>query len=106
MDLRDFRKINVERCEKAFFPLDNWSPAEWGVALAGEVGELCNFIKKANRGGDVDYKQAMARELADIVTYADLLAARLGVDLNDALIDKFNEVSDRRNYDIKIDKDA
>ncbi len=105
MDLRDFRKVNIERCNDAFFPLDTWGPSDWGVALAGEVGELCNFIKKMNRG-DADYTADIGKELADIVTYADLLAARLGLDLNDCLIKKFNEVSDRRGSSVKIKEAA
>src|SRR6188474_1749001 len=29
--------------------LEEWSPAEWGNALAGETGELCNVLKKILR---------------------------------------------------------
>lgn len=37
----------------------------------------------------------LALELADVVTYADLLAARMDIDLGEAVREKFNEVSDR-----------
>lgn len=50
LGLRAFRAVNVRRCEKSFFPLQDWSATDWACALAGEVGEACNLIKKARRG--------------------------------------------------------
>jgi len=81
--------------------------------MAGELGEACNQIKKLRRL--TDGKQLaniptsakaivnkIAKELADTVIYADLLAARLGIDLGISVRDKFNEVSDRVGSDIKL----
>lgn len=45
---------------------------------------------------------AIADEIADTVIYADLLAARRGIDLGNAVITKFNTVSKRANSDITI----
>lgn len=95
------RKANVKRCNKHFHKLDSWSPTDWGCALSGEVGELCNFLKKSLRGEDVS-KDDIAKEIADIQCYLDLIAARLGIDLADCVIDKFNEVSARKNSDIML----
>lgn len=99
-----FRAINTYRCRKAFGrQINEWSPAEWACALAGEVGELCNKIKKQFRDGqgkplgDVD-KKAIEDEIADVFCYLDLLAARYGVDLESVVIRKFNEVSRRRGH--------
>jgi hypothetical protein len=44
-------------------------------ASRGEVGELCNVLKKLRRGDVVDMND-VRRELGDIVTYTDLLAPR------------------------------
>jgi hypothetical protein len=46
---------------------------------------------------DVSLSRAivLADELADVLTYLDLLAATLGVDLGRAAAQKFNEVSER-----------
>ncbi len=41
---------------------------------------------------------AIAEEVADTVIYADLLAARLGIALEEAVIAKFNEVSIRNGF--------
>lgn len=80
--------------------LSDWSVAEWTNALAGEAGEAANFAKKLKRrdGGpenEAKLKAALAKELADVVVYADLCAARLGIDLAEAVRAKFNEVTDR-----------
>src|SRR3990172_5875389 len=75
----------------------DWSPAQWLQATLGELGEYANLRKKFERG-DVDeatFKIEARKELADVVTYLDILAMQLGIDLGQATMDKFNEVSDR-----------
>ena len=96
-----FRKMNVKRCEDGFHGIKEWSLTDWACALSGEVGEACNLIKKMRRGEDVPIER-LADELADIATYLDLLAARLDINLGEAIVRKFNEVSDRVGSSIKI----
>lgn len=99
------RKVNLDRVT-AFGHGgidDGWNEAEWGNAIAGEVGELCNvlkkFIRQAENDPDPDTLRTMAgKELADVVIYADLIAARLHVDLGDEVRAKFNEVSERHGF--------
>lgn len=90
----ELREVNRARCEADIRPLDDWTPLEWGGALAGETGELCNFLKKMRRGSKIP-KKKLAHELADIITYADLVAATLDIDLGEAVREKFNIVSKR-----------
>jgi hypothetical protein len=45
----------------------------------------------------------VADELADVLTYLDLLAAALGVDLGRAAVEKFNEVSVRVGFPDRIE---
>ena len=90
----ELRRKNLLRCEDSFHPLSEWSETDWATALAGEVGEACNLIKKRRRGEEVPVKEVMD-ELADAVIYADLLASRLGQPLDEAVKRKFNEVSER-----------
>ena len=78
------RTANVTRCESAFHPLEDWSKMDWGCALFGELGELSNLVKKRRRGELVPLR-AVADELADAAIYLDLLTARVGVDLGDAV---------------------
>lgn len=107
------RKINSARCDFAFHPIDAWTPAEWGLAVAGEVGELCNVIKKLRRIQDgtntakdpqtvEECRALVAKEAADAVIYLDLLCARLRIDLGEAVRQKFNEVSDLRGVNFKL----
>lgn len=113
MNLSELRIKNVQRCEQVFHALHSWTPAEWACAMAGEAGEACNVAKKIKRlatktNTAKDPKTLeectwlMADELADVVIYADLLAACLDIDLEQSIKDKFNEVSDRMNCDIKL----
>lgn len=82
----------------------DWSPAQWLQAAVGELGEYANFRKKFERG-DFDeekFKKEAAKELADVVTYLDILAFRLDIDLGKAVFEKFNEISRRVKSPIYI----
>lgn len=81
--------------------INSWSPTDWACALAGEVGELCNLVKKMRRGEAVAATD-IHEEIADVQTYLDLLAARLGVNLEIATRDKFNKVSNRVGSRIRL----
>jgi NTP pyrophosphatase (non-canonical NTP hydrolase) len=94
------RKANAKRNATAF-DCQDWTPLEWGGAMAGECGEACNLLKKLRRDKKIDLKE-IAHELADVVVYTDLLAFKLGIDLGEAVRDKFNIVSSRRKSLIRL----
>jgi NTP pyrophosphatase (non-canonical NTP hydrolase) len=48
-------------------------------------------------------QKQIADELADVLTYLDLLAATLGVDLGHATAQKFNEISERVGFPDRIE---
>jgi len=113
MNLTDLRHANTKRCEQVFHPIKDWSPTDWACAMAGEAGEVCNAVKKLRRVSDGtntakdpqtadECVKLIAKEIADTVIYLDLLAARLDINLETAVRQKFNEVSDRMKSDIKL----
>lgn len=87
--------------------VNDWTIPEWSNAVFGEGGEAANIIKKIHRG-DLSLDEArasLADELADIITYIDLLALRAGIDLGSATMKKFNEVSERVGSSVRIAAD-
>ncbi len=106
------RAANLERDRLHFKALpqhggkgDCWTPNDWMTALAGEIGEAANILKKVRRGDFmlIYAKPSLARELADALTYLDLLAEACGgIDLGAAFVTKFNAISDRIGCDVKI----
>lgn len=88
----ELRVTNVARCEGSYHPVGDWSLTDWMTCVIGEVGELAHEIKQIRRGNEV-MKESLACELADVVIYVDLLAARLGIDLGKAVSAKFNDTS-------------
>ena len=83
----------------------DWSIAEWTNAMAGEAGEACNIAKKLIRGDYTDEKEGIVellKELADVVIYADLCAQRVGMPLEIAIVQKFNEVSKRVGSSVQL----
>lgn len=84
----------------------DWTLSQWSNAACGELGEAANLIKKIERG-DISLEEArpeLAKELADVICYMDLLAHRAGVDLGEAVRSKFNEISDRVKAPIYIEQ--
>lgn len=79
--------------------------------LAGEVGEACNIGKKLERErlgipGSRANPRDLADELADVVICADLVAMREGIDLNQAVIRKFNATSSKVELKTRLDNAA
>jgi len=101
LTFNELRRANIERCEGSWHPIAEWTPTDWACAAAGEMGEACNFIKKLRRGEDISM-ETIGKELADTVTYLDLLAERLGINLGDAVRSKFNEVSLRIGSEVTL----
>jgi NTP pyrophosphatase (non-canonical NTP hydrolase) len=100
------RAANAERIGSSKYRIceEKWTPAHWMQATMGELGELANLLKKVDRG-DFPFDQVkveVAKELADVQTYLDILALKLGVDLGQATIDKFNEVSERIGSTVRL----
>jgi NTP pyrophosphatase (non-canonical NTP hydrolase) len=94
LTFRRFHETNVARSHNDVKHSNDWTPLAWGGALAGEVGELCNYLKKVSRGDKIE-KQVLAHEIADIITYISLISDKLDIDMEEAVIEKFNIVSDR-----------
>lgn len=106
LSFAEFRAANVARCLK-WHPqgIDSWSPSDWMTAVTGELGELASLLKMRNRERDglpgnkfSPSQKQIADELADVLTYLDLLAEVLGVDLGKAAVSKFNEISERVGF--------
>lgn len=102
------RELNRERCDRWHPPSnDDWTLGDWSNALAGEVGELANVVKKMRRhqsNAAVTYntppadelRRAFAVEVADVLLYLDLLCWKAGLEPDElaaALVGKFDAVS-------------
>jgi NTP pyrophosphatase (non-canonical NTP hydrolase) len=90
-----------------------WSTLEWAGAMCGEAGEAANVAKKllridlGLRGNEASERVVtdraalvgrLANEIADTIIYASLLAAAEGIDLEQAIRDKFNAKSDEMGF--------
>lgn len=109
----DLRDANRNRIDTRAFnrTLHDWVLSQWSNAIAGEVGELCNLVKKLERGDAQTFDKgakirldfhAIAAELADVIIYADLFAQRLGVNLGDVVREKFNRTSEKIGSAVRL----
>lgn len=109
LSFAELRRQNVSRRDRWHDGADDWTGADWSNAMAGEAGEACNIVKKIRRwetGAGTGYNTpgmeflvpALAEELADVVTYCDLLADKFDIDLGRAVAEKFNRVSEAQDF--------
>lgn len=116
MDLQEMSRINMDRCKVWHEDPREWSVNDWAVAAGGEMGEAQNLCKKLrrmtsnidspNNPPSVDECIALiGKEIADTFWYLDLLAQRLGLDLQTIAIEKFNEISEREQLPQKMPHD-
>lgn len=104
LGFHSLRAVNAARCRRWHPPGSvPWTSADWSNAVCGEAGELANVVKKIRRHetgakneGDPSLDELMkmaAAEVADVVIYADLVADYFGIDLGEAVREKFNQTS-------------
>lgn len=75
--------------------------------LAGEVGELCNVVKKIERErlglrGSKATKDQLREEIGDVLICLALLANTADIDLAQAVISKFNASSEKLGLDARL----
>lgn len=106
LSIRSLQKAHVDRQEE-------WCPDQKpdlsfrGNEMAGEVGEACNVVKKLERErlgwrGSRSTKEKLAEELADVIHCAILTAITAGIDLEPAVIAKFNATSEANGLASRI----
>lgn len=116
LDLQQLRLLSVQRAQDGFKTYHNVPITYWTTALAGEMGELCNMIKKMERvsNGGIDAGSSylakditpdmLKEEIGGIAIYLDLLASLLGVSLEEAIIETFNSKSIKYNFPQKLNQ--
>ena len=106
MNLEVLRKANIER-QQEWDPSNKIDLSYRGNELAGESGEVSNVIKKLERErlgirGSRDTLEHLAEELADVIICVDLIAAHTGINLSDAIKNKFNATAEANGLETKI----
>lgn len=106
----DLRKANEAR-QAHWGGTDNWTLADWSNAVAGEVGEACNIVKKIRRpelgttGNSVDVSALYPKlesEIGDVLIYLDLLAKKAGTTLDHCVSRAFNEKSEALGMPVRL----
>jgi NTP pyrophosphatase (non-canonical NTP hydrolase) len=81
-------------------------PKERGIeytalGLCGEVGEICNEIKKSIRNDNglitPERKEKLIDELGDVLWYLQALADETGIDLNEVAVRNIEKLTKRKS---------
>lgn len=114
--LQQLRRVSVERAKEGFKTYENQPLTYWPTAIIGEFGELCNMIKKLERarvsGHDSGHSytakditpKMLREEIGGTLIYIDLLCSLIGIDLEDAIIETFNEKSEELGFPYLLEK--
>lgn len=89
---------DLKRAIRRFAEVRHWepyhSPKNLVMALASEVGELCDVFRwmtaeeSVAAANDPTLREAIADELADVANIVMLLSSHTGIDLSDAVAAK------------------
>jgi NTP pyrophosphatase (non-canonical NTP hydrolase) len=105
-----FSAANRKRCEEGFKRKLGTRDAvvSMAIGLAEEAGEVSGAVRAYLGISERKERSAekVGHEIADLVSYADLLAQSCGMTLEAVLVEKFNIVSARIGSAIRIDSDA
>jgi NTP pyrophosphatase (non-canonical NTP hydrolase) len=114
LTFKEFSVVNKIRCElpSGFnHSVASWSTSDWFLAMTGELGEAANIAKKLNRCRDgikgnreseLELREQLRREIADIFIYLDLLCTHEGIDLEDAIKTSWNTKSSDLGYKVTL----
>lgn len=113
MNVRDIQNVNRDRANRWHGgDFKAWSGLEWAGAMCGEAGEAANVAKKLKRVEDkidgnafsenplerYELVKALESEVADVFLYLCLLSSRYDIDLENAIIKKFNKKSEEMGF--------
>lgn len=70
------------------------------LGLAGEVGEICEKIKKHIRDGRILDKEDLTKELGDVLWYLSVLAADLDIKMDDVADTNMMKLQDRKERNV------
>ena len=115
--LQELSSCNRSRASRWHNGAEPWLGSDWATAMCGEAGEAANVVKKLRRhetGIESQYNtppieelvKMLGEELADVILYADLLAWHYGIDITDAVITKFNKVSEAQGFPERLAREA
>lgn len=107
-------EANLARCKK-WHPggVDDWTVADWAVAMGGEAGEVLNAVKKLRRletgihalNGPQDVDSAIRhikKEIGDVYLYLDLLCHKVKVRIEDCIVLAFDSTSIFENFEDRL----
>ena len=70
------------------------------LGLAGEVGEVCEKIKKHIRDGRELDKDDLTKELGDVLWYLSALSSDLGISLEDVAVNNYEKLKSRQERNV------
>lgn len=95
----DFKEYQKESRKTALYPDKDNNIVYPALGLSGESGEVADKVKKIIRddGGNVsnEVRDAISKELGDVLWYVSQLATEFGLDLDQIALRNIEKLQDR-----------
>lgn len=106
--LTQLRRVNSERAEEWMQGTAS-DPLFWATEFGGEAGEVLNEVKKLRRAelgwvGSTTDLSKLSNEIGDAIISLDAIARHYGIDMQDAVIGKFNLTSEKHGFTHKLER--
>jgi NTP pyrophosphatase (non-canonical NTP hydrolase) len=100
MELNEYQEAAAKT---AFYEKDDVTYCALGIS--GEAGEVADHVKKMLRDDDgvltEERRQALKKELGDVLWYAARMAGKLGYTLDDVAITNIEKIKDRLKRNVQ-----
>ena len=102
-------KITVDTLEKYLFERYNGWTSEQSLFLKlveemGEVAEVINMRSGSKKAAEVDLKEELGKELADMIHYIVAIAAITDIDLTKIMLEKDKKASLKYGHDTNLEE--
>ena len=95
LQLNEYQKL-ANRTANIIYGVDtNKRFANFGMGLAGEAGEVCDYLKKVVFHGHEYDEQKLCLELGDALWYIATIATNAGMKLSDVAYENVNKLRQR-----------
>lgn len=101
-------KITIDILEKYLYERYNGWTSEQSLFLKlveemGEVAEVINMRSGSKKAAEVDLKEELGKELADMIHYIVAIAAITDIDLTKIMLEKDKKASLKYGHDINLE---
>ena len=101
MTFQELSSKNIALCREVYPKACTMAPERLAAMLAHKMGDVCTLLKSLQAGEDID-THSIGQQFAETIICADLLCWRFGINLGDAVAERFNADAEKRGSSARL----